>query len=123
MKMQTSKAIEVIPDIAFELFGDHPCRFRQYLFDQNYAEATVRKYMLCIGVLAEMMKAEKIALEELDETQALALVAKTGWIEKRRTYAACMARRFVQFLREQGAGKPPLPPTAKDIARAELRQD
>lgn len=123
MKMQTSKAIEVIPDIAFELFGDHSCRFRQHLLDQNYAEATVRKYILCIGALAKMMKAEKIALEELDETQALALVAKTGWTERRKTYATCMARRFVQFLSEQGAGKPPLPPTAKDRARAALRQD
>jgi integrase/recombinase XerD len=34
-----------------------------------------------------------------------------------------MMRRFVRFLIEQGVGKPPLPPTATEIARAELRRD
>lgn len=123
MNAPTSTAIPVITDAAFELFGDHLCRFRQHLIDQSYAEHTVRLYIRCIGTLAELMKAEKITLEDLDEAQALELIAKTGWIEKRRTYAACMAGRFVRFLSEQGVGKPPLPPTAKEIARAALRRD
>lgn len=123
MNAPISTAIPVITDAAFELFGDHLCRFRQHLIDQSYAEHTVRLYLRCIGTLAELMKAEKITLENLDEAQALELIAKTGWIEKRRIYAACMAGRFVRFLSEQGVGKPPSPPTAKEIARAELRQN
>jgi integrase/recombinase XerD len=123
MKTQTSKAIEVIPETAFELFGDHLCRFRQHLINQSYSESTVRRYMRCIGSLAEMMKAQKIPLEELDEAQALGLVIKTDSIEKPRTDTTSMTRRFVRFLSEQGVAKPPLPPTAKAIARAELCRD
>jgi len=45
-----------------------------------------------------MMKAESIALEDLDEAQVLRLVAETGWIRRRVAYAAFIARRFVRFL-------------------------
>ncbi|MGH6837504.1 MAG: tyrosine-type recombinase/integrase [Methylocella sp.] len=107
----------------FELFGHHLGRFRQHLIDENHAESTVRQYIRCIGILAGMMKAERITLDNLDEDQALELVAKTGWSAERRTYAAFMAKRFVRFLAEQGIGKPSLPSTAKEIARAELRRE
>ena len=50
-------------------------------------------------------------------------MAKTDWIQRRRTYAAFMAKRFVRFLTEQGVGKPSSPPTAKEIARAGLKRD
>ena len=112
-----------VTESAFELFADHLERFRRHLIDQHYAEHTVRKYIRCIGLLAETMKAQRIALEDLDEAQASALVAKTGGIGRHRTYAAFMVRRFVRFLSEQGVGKRSLPSTAKAIARAELRVD
>ena len=38
-------------------------------------------------------------------------------------YAVFIVRRFIRFLAEQGIGKPALPPTAKENARAELRLD
>src|SRR5712692_2667730 len=117
MQTQTSTAIHVIPDPACALFGDHLCQFQQHLVAQHYAEDTVRQYMRCLGALAEMMQADHMALEELDDTQALELIAKSGWREQRRISAAFMARHFVRFLSEQGVGKPPLPPTAKDRAR------
>jgi integrase/recombinase XerD len=123
MKTQTSTAIHVIPATACALFGDHLGRFRQHLVAQHYAEDTVRQYMRCIGALAEMMQADHLALEALDEAQALELIAKAGWREPRRIYATFMAKRFVRFLSEQGVGKPPLPPTAKDSARTALRRD
>lgn len=123
MNAPTRKTIPVLTDAAFELFGDYLWQFRQDLIDRHYSEASVKKYLRCLGALAEMMKAEKLAFDDLDEARALALVAKTGWIKKRRTYAAFMARRFVRFLSERGIGKPPLPPTAKEIARTELRRD
>src|ERR1700730_16806861 len=68
-----------VTETAFELFGDHLGRFRQHLIDQNHAEHTVKQYIRCIGILAETMKAGRIGLEDLDETQVLELVAKTGW--------------------------------------------
>lgn len=107
-----------ITNPAFELFAEQLGRFRQHLIDQHYAEYTVRHYMRCLSALAEQM-----SLEELDEAHALELVAKTGWSEKRRIAAAFMARRFVRFLNTQGLGKPPRAPTAKENARAALRQD
>jgi site-specific recombinase XerD len=123
MQTPTHTASHVIPDPACALFGDHLCQFRQHLVTQHYAEDTVRQYMRCLGALAEMMQADHLALEELDEAHALELIAKTGWREPRRIAAAFMTRRFVRFLSEQGVGKPPLPPTAKDRARTALRRD
>jgi integrase/recombinase XerD len=112
-----------VTETALKLFGDHLRRFSQHLIDQNHAGYTVRQYIRCIGILAETMNAQRITLEDLDEAQALELLPTTGWIGKRRTYATFMVRRFLRFLAEQGVGKPALPPTAKEIARAELRQD
>ena len=110
-----------VTETAVDLFGDHLERFRQHLIDQYHAECTVRKHIRCIGILAQMMKVQGIGLEDLDQVRASELVAKTGWIGKRRTAAVFMVRRFVRFLSEQGIGKSCLPPTAKEIARAELR--
>ena len=123
MKGHTQTAIQGVAVTAVELFGDHLDQFRQHLLGQNHADDTVRGYMRCVGVLAELMKLEKMALDDLDLAQAWALVAKTGWIGRRRTYAAFMVKRFVRFLTEQGVGKPSLPPTAKEIARAALKRD
>jgi integrase/recombinase XerD len=58
-----------------------------------------------------------------DEAQAVALITKTGWIQKRRIYAAFIAKRFIRFLNERGIAKLPLPRTANEIARAELKRD
>src|SRR5271170_7359071 len=112
-----------VTETASELFGDNLGRFRQHLIGQNHAESTVGQYIRCIVRLAGTMKAEGIALENLDEAQAAELVAKTGLTGKSRTYAAFMARRFVRFLVEQGIGKPSLPSTPREIARVELRRE
>ena len=40
-----------------------------------------------------------------------------------RTYPAFIVRSFVRFLAEQGVGKPAVPPTAKEVARRELKGD
>lgn len=123
MTTYTTTTIPVITDIAHELFGDHLHRFRQHLIDQHYKESTVKQYIHGIDALAPIMQSEKIALEDLDEAQALELVAKIGGIERSRPFYVSIARRFVRFLNEQGVAKPPLPPMAKDIAREELRRD
>ena len=123
MSIRTTEANHRSAAIDFAVFGNYPIQFRRHLLDQNHAESTVGHYLRCIGNLAEMMKAHGIALAELDEAQAVALIAKTGWNRKRRIYAAFIAKRFIRFLNERGIAKLPLPRAAKEIARAELKRD
>ena len=123
MKISTNEETYRLPAMDFALFGDYPIQFRQYLLERNYSEDTIRTHLRCVGRLAEIMKADGLTIGDLDEAQAVALVAKTGWPQKRKTIATRVVRRFVRFLAERGVGKPPSPLTVKEIARAELRQD
>lgn len=61
-------------------------------------------------------------IRDLDKAQTIELDPSTRWNKKTRTYAAFIVKRFVRFLNDQGIGEPP-PPTAKEIARAELKRD
>lgn len=123
MGISTTEGNHRSPATDFAMFGNYPTQFRQYLLKRNYAEGTTGQYLRCIGVLAEMMKADGITIEELDEAQAVALIAKAGWSRNRGTYPAFIVRRFVRFLAEQGVGKPAVPPTAKEVGRRELKRD
>jgi integrase/recombinase XerD len=109
------------PDLG--VFDNYRIQFRQYLSERNYAESTIGSYLRCISGLVEFMKVEGLTFGDLDESQAVGIVAKTGWIQRRKIYATFMVSRFVLFLAERGVGKPALPPTAKEIARTELRRD
>src|ERR1700694_3755639 len=60
MNGHTQTAIEGVAVTAAQLFGDHLDHFRQHLLDQHHGDGTVRQYMRCISVLAELMKLEKI---------------------------------------------------------------
>jgi hypothetical protein len=59
---------------------------------RDYAENTTGQYLRCIGMLAEMIKADGITIEDLDEAQAVALIAKTDWSQNRGTYPAFIVR-------------------------------
>jgi integrase/recombinase XerD len=107
----------------FSLFGDYPERFRQYLSQRNYAESTIARYLHYVSILAGRMEAERIPVHDLDEAQAEGLIAGTGHVPRTKIYVTFVVRRFVQYLNEHGVGKLPLPPTAKELARAELRRD
>lgn len=109
--------------ITSELFGNYPDRFRQFLSERHYAESTITRYLRYISILAGWMKAEGISLQDLDEAQAVDLIARTGLVPESKTYAIFVVTRFTRFLNEHGLGKLPLPPTAKEAARAELRRD
>jgi site-specific recombinase XerD len=113
----------VINSITLNQFGDYASGFLQSLADQNHAAGTIGQYRCFINALAGTMHAKGISIEELDEALVVDLAAETGWRSGRSTYAVFIARRFVQFLNDHGAGKPPPPPTAKDIARAELKSE
>lgn len=106
-----------------QLFGDYPDRFRQHLSEQNYSESTIARYIRCVRILSEVMEAEQIPIQALDEAQAVELIARTGLVPDSKTYCSFIVRRFVRFLNKHGVGKLPLPLTAKELARAELRRD
>lgn len=78
MSIHAGTSASRLPETACELFGVHLDRFRQHLINQNHAEHTVRQYSRCICAIAGMMKAEGIVLDDLDEGQTLALVARAG---------------------------------------------
>ena len=113
----------VINDITLNQFGDYAAGFLQSLADQGHTAGTIGQYRCFINALADTMRGKGIPIEELDEALAVGLAAETGWRSGRSTYAAFIARRFVRFLNERGAGKPPPPSTAREIARAELKSE
>jgi len=123
--MNKNKNIDnfVINDTALNQFGDYTVEFLQSLADQGHTAGTINQYRCFINVLADTMRCKGISIEELDENLATELAAETGWRSGRRTYATFIARRFVRFLNERGAGKLPPPPTAREIARAELKNN
>ena len=112
-----------ISEVVVELFDDHPEQFRRHLIDQGHAESTLKDYAHCVAQLAVAMKAHGVPLAALDEAQAVALILKVNGNRKAKTYATFKVKRFVRFLNERGAAKPPLPRTPKEIARAELKRD
>lgn len=123
MHVHANPAGQGAHNIAIEFFGDHLDDFRRHLLDQSHAASTVGQYLRCIGMLAEMMKAHGIELAELDEAQAVALIAKTGGNRNRRPYATFIVKRFIRFLNGRGTAKQPLPRSAKEVARAALKRD
>ena len=103
--------------------GEYWTQFRLHLLEQGYGRATIATYDCCVRQLDRRMGDEGITVEDLDESQALELLRRSGGSQRKQTYAAFIVKRFVGFLIQQGAGKPAPAPTAKANARAELRQD
>jgi len=99
--------------------GDHAARFGQSLSDRNYAKDTIARYLRCLALLAQAMEREGVALEDLDEAQAVALVGENIRRGRSATSRAFVVGRFARFLADQSLGKPPAPPTLKEFARAE----
>jgi hypothetical protein len=81
MKVNRNEEDYGLSAMDFALLGDYPIQFRQHLLERDYAKATIRVYLRCIGRLAELMKAGRIAVGDLDEARAVALVARTGWLQ------------------------------------------
>jgi hypothetical protein len=110
-------------EVILQSFENLREQFRQSLISQNYAEGTISPHIRCINVLSEAMTADGLKVEELDESLAVEVIAKTGWMGERNTYPALIVKRFVRFLCERGVAKAPNPPTAKETARDQLRCD
>jgi site-specific recombinase XerD len=109
--------------VTLKLFDKYPDRFRQSLSERSYAESTIARYLRYVSILAERMEAEGIPIQDLDEVQAEELIAGTGYVPDSKIYATFVAKRFTRFLHEHGVGKLPLPPTAKEATREELRRN
>jgi integrase/recombinase XerD len=122
LKMNKNTDNIVISNITFNQFGNYADEFLQSLADQGYVAATIRQYHGCIDVIAYLMHAGGIDLRELDEALAVSLAEKANR-KSRKIYDIFIARRFVRFLNDHGAGKPPAPLTASQSARTELRVD
>lgn len=112
-----------INDVDVEMLGEHLEQFRRHLVDQGHADCTVKAYVQRISRLANAMKTHAVPLLTLDEEQAVALMLVADQGRKGNTSAPYMAKRFVRFLSERGAVKPPPPRTPKEIARAALKCD
>lgn len=122
MKKNKNTENIIISNITLNQFGDYTSEFLHSLADQGYVAATIRQHISCIDIIAGLMHAQGIGLPEFDEALAVNLAEKANR-KSRKTYDTFIARRFVRFLNDHGAGKPPAPVTAEENARAELRKD
>jgi site-specific recombinase XerD len=85
--------------------GDYPERFLQYLESQQYARATSREYQRCLRALVDYMREERIKMASLDEADARRLARGRG--ARRKRYATFIIRRFIRYLIDAGAVRPP----------------
>lgn len=102
---------------------DHALRFVAELRAQSYARASVWQYQCCLTQLGRRMAQEEVGLDDLDERQALELMAGAETVRARNTSGVFIVKRFVGWLVEQGLAKPSSAPTPTNVARAELRRD
>ena len=123
--MENSRAVLKSYSLANDLgpLGDYPAKFRQYISDQHYSKQTIRAYGRCVDILAAAMKVRRLTIQDIDEPRAITLVGESGRRPFTHTWRSFIMKRFVRFLNDQGVGKPPAPPTAAEMAWAELRRD
>lgn len=89
----------------------------------NYAAATICGYLRAVRQLWQIMEARGIEVGDLTPELAGELVRHEPTRDSRRPSAVSIAQRFATFLVMRGLAKLPAPPTARELARAELRRD
>jgi integrase/recombinase XerD len=97
--------------------------YRVELERLNYGRATINAYLRSIHRLRQLMEKHSVALGELTPDCAAELVLSGDWRGDRRQYAVFIVRRFVSYLATLGMAKPPVSPTARELARVALRRD
>jgi len=98
-------------------------QYRAELKRLNYGRATINVYLRTIRKLGQLIGSHDLPLDQLTPDIAAELVLRADWHGDRRQYAIFIVRRFVGYLRTLGLAKPPVPPTARELARAALRRD
>jgi len=97
--------------------------YRAELQRLNYSRGTVHTYLCTIRRLWRIMEAHGVEVGEITPELAAKLVRDEPTRVSRRPYAVIIAKRFAAHLAARGLAKPPIPPTAREIARAELRRE
>ena len=97
--------------------------YRAELERVNYSKATIEEYQGAVRRLWQIMRARGVRVVDLTPNLAGDLVRHEPTRVGRRPYAVTIARRFAGFLAARGVAKPPIAPTARELARAELRRE
>ena len=98
-------------------------QYRAELKRLNYGRATINVYLPTIRRLGQLSGRHGLPLDQLTPDIAAELVLRADWHGDRRQYAIFIVRRFVGYLTTLGLAKPPMPSTARELARAALRRD
>lgn len=97
--------------------------YRAELERANYAKATIEDYLLAVRRLWQIMQARGVQVGDLTPDLAEDLVRREPTHVVRRPNAVTIARRFAGFLAARGLAKAPVLPTARELARADLRRE
>jgi len=97
--------------------------YRAELERVNYSKATIEEYQGAVRRLWQIMRARGVRVVDLTPNLAGDLVRHEPTRVGRRPYAVTIARRFAGFLAARGVAKPSIAPTARELARAELRRE
>jgi len=103
--------------------GAYPEQFLTHLERQAYRPATLRQYSQCLQALACQMQARHVALQDLDEERAVALIAPTPPRSSHRTRRCFIIRQFMTFLAPLGVVQPRRAAPLDDTVRGRLQQD
>lgn len=98
-------------------------QYRVELERLNYGRATINVYLRSIGRLCSLMEHQDVALDQLTPDIAAELVLRADWHGDRQPYVVFIVRRFAAYLATLGVAMPPMPPTARELARSALRRD
>ena len=105
------------------ILGNHLNQFRNYLEIRSYSPETLAGYIRAISALGVLMPKHRIALEDLNEAEAVRLFAKAEWPPYQRRHGNYMVKHFVRFLVEQGVKIRVVKPAMPENSREKLRRD
>lgn len=98
-------------------------RYRAELERLNYSRGTIHVYLHAVSRLCRIMDARGIVVGDLTPDLAAELMRHEATESGQRPYAVFIARRFVSYLTALGLARAPMPPTARELARAALRRE
>lgn len=106
-----------------DILGHHLNQFRAYLESRSYSPGTLAGYIRAVSALGVLMPKHRIALEDLNEAEAVRLFAKAEWPAYQRRHGNYMVKHFVQFLVERGVKICVVKPAMPENSREKLRRD
>ena len=98
-------------------------QFRAHLEKQQYREATIYEYLVCLDKFSQLLKERSIEIHTFDEDQVPGLLQDIRMPGLRRKSPVFIVRSFVRFLCEMGIARPLPPPAPDNSARGQLRRE